>query len=50
MSKGLIERAADLLRERKDKTKKRLDEIMKSGETKDDASKRPQGEDKRDKR
>jgi len=47
MSKGLLERAADLLRKRKDKTKKRLDEIMSQGETKDDDSKRVQGKDVR---
>ena len=50
MSKGLIERTMDLLKKRKSDTEDRLKEIMKSSETKDDASKRPQGEDKRDKR
>ena len=50
MSKGLIERTIDLLKKRKNEQKDRLDDILKSGETKDEDTKRPQGEDKRDKR
>lgn len=54
MSKGVLQRAADALRKRKDKRDTKLDEIMErtrmitsNGETEDDDSKRPQGKDVR---
>jgi hypothetical protein len=54
MSKGLLERASDLIQKRKRKNddkmreiEERRQKILRNGETEDDDSKRPQGRDER---